>query len=136
MDLDDVVWALRNHREPSDIRRHELTNEEWRRVARHLPRRATRRGRPRPEREQQGGMLWILRTGAPWRDLPRERYGPWQTVMRTFHTWRRLGVLERVKQALLQDLEQAGRLDWDLWCVDGTSVRATRAAVGGSKGGG
>lgn len=136
MDLDDVVWALRNHREPSDIRRHELTNEEWRRVARQLPRRATRRGRPRPEREQLDGMLWILRTGAPWRDLPRERYGPWQTVMRTFHTWRRLGVLERVKQALLQDLEQAGRLDWDLWCVDGTSVRATRAAVGGSKGGG
>lgn len=136
MDLDDVVWALRNHRESSDIRRHELTNEEWRRVARHLPRRATRRGRPRPEREQLDGMLWILRTGAPWRDLPRERYGPWQTVMRTFHTWRRLGVLERVRQALLQDLEQAGRLDWDLWCVDGTSVRATRAAVGGSKRGG
>lgn len=135
MDLDDVVWALRNHREPGDIRRHELTNEEWSRVAPLLPRRATRRGRPRPEREQLDGMLWILRTGAPWRDLPRERYGPWQTVMRTFHTWRRVGVLEKVKQALLQDLDQAGRLDWDLWCVDGTCVRATRAAVGGSKGG-
>jgi len=53
--------------------------------------------------------------------------------MRTFHAWRRLGVLEKVKQALLQELDEAGRLDWDLWCVDGTSVRATRAAVGGSK---
>jgi len=52
MDLDDVVWALRNHREPGDVRRHELTNEEWSRVAPLLPRRATRRGRPRPEREQ------------------------------------------------------------------------------------
>ena len=77
------------------------------------------------------GLLWLLRTGAPWRDLPRERFGPWQTVWRRFDRWRREGTLERLKEVLLSRLNRSGELDWELWCVDGTSVRASRAAVGG-----
>jgi transposase len=65
-------------------------------------------------------MFWILRTGAPWRDLPRERYGPWRTVWRRFDQWRREGRLEEIKQRLLAQLNEAGVVDWDLWCVDGT----------------
>ncbi|RMG14073.1 MAG: transposase [Planctomycetota bacterium] len=74
-------------------------------------------------------------TGAPWRGLP-ERQGPGKTVWCRFDPWRREGRLDRVKQRLLAHLNEAGELDWDLWWVDGTSIRAARCANGGRKGGG
>lgn len=80
------------------------------------------------------GMMWILRTGAPWRDLP-ERYGAWETVYGRFRQYRRDGVLDRVLERLQLRLNAEGYIDWDLWCVDGTSIRATRAAGGAAKGG-
>jgi len=79
------------------------------------------------------GVLWVLCTGAPWRDLPEGRFGPWQTVYDHFRNWRRAGVFGRVVEALQLKLEKAGLIDWDLWCVDGASVRGTRAAAGASK---
>jgi transposase len=78
------------------------------------------------------GILWSLRTGAPWRDLP-ERFGPWQTVYDYFRNWRRQGVYSRILEALHIRLDRQGRMDWDLWCIDGSSVRATRAAAGAGK---
>lgn len=78
------------------------------------------------------GILWILRTGAPWRDLP-ERFGPWQTVYDHFARWRREGVYDRILEALHIRLDADGEIDWDLWCIDGSSVRATRAAAGAAK---
>jgi transposase len=78
------------------------------------------------------GMLWVVRTGAPWRDLP-ERYGPWQTVYDYFSTWRQSGVLDQILEALQIRLDADGHIDWDLWCVDGSSIRASRAAAGASK---
>ena len=77
-------------------------------------------------------MLWILRSGAPWRDLP-ERFGPWQTVYHHFNSWRRRKVWERILQALQVRLDAEGHIDWDLWCVDGTVVRASRSAAGAGK---
>jgi transposase len=77
-------------------------------------------------------IFWLLRTGAPWRDLP-ERYGPWQTVYEWFTRWRRDGTWDRMLEALQIRLDREGRIDWDLWCVDGTNVRASRAAAGGGK---
>ena len=115
----------------SGVGRHEVTDEEWQLVERVLPEPRNRRGRPRSHRQMLNGLLWLLRTGAPWRDLPRERFGPWQTVWRRFDRWRREGTLERLKEVLLSRLNRSGELDWELWCVDGTSVRASRAAVGG-----
>lgn len=76
--------------------------------------------------------MWILSTGAPWRDLP-ERYGPWQTAYHHYVRWRDGGVLDVILDTLHLRLDQNGYLDWDLWCVDGASVRATRAAAGASK---
>jgi transposase len=78
------------------------------------------------------GVLWILGTGAPWRDLP-ERFGPWQTVHRYFSQWRSAGVFARIIDALQIKLDEQGLIDWELWCVDGANVRASRAAAGADK---
>ena len=75
------------------------------------------------------GVLWRLRTGAPWRDLP-ERYGPWQTVYHRFSQMRRTGLVLRMLERLQARLNAEGLIDADLWCIDGTVIRAARAAAG------
>ena len=77
-------------------------------------------------------ILWRLRTGTPWRDLP-ERYGPWQTVYSRFRRWQRAGVWTRVLAILQADGDAAGDLDWTLHFVDGTTVRAHQHAAGAPK---
>lgn len=115
------------------MKRHEVTDEQWSAVEPLIPQSKARTGRPaRPARVMLNGMLWILRTGAPWRDLP-ERFGPWQTVYDYFARWRGEGVFDRILEALQIRLDEQGLIDWDLWCVDGSSVRASRAAAGASK---
>lgn len=115
------------------MKRHEVTEEQWMAVEPLIPQLKARTGRPaRPARVMLNGMLWTLRTGAPWRDLP-ERFGPWQTVYDYFARWRREGVFDRILAALQIRLDERGLIDWDLWCVDGSSVRASRAAAGASK---
>ena len=78
------------------------------------------------------GIFWRLNTGAPWRDLP-ERYGPWQTVYDRFWRMRRSGLLDRLIERLQLRLNEAGLIDPDLFCIDGSSVRAARAAAGAAK---
>lgn len=75
------------------------------------------------------GILWINRTGAPWRDLP-ERYGKWQTVSSRFYRWRKSGIWERVLEALEQQADSEGKLDWEVHYVDSTVVRAHQHAAG------
>jgi transposase len=115
------------------MHRHELTDEQWFAVQDCLPQRTATVGRkPSDPRLMLNGIFWILGTGAPWRDLPF-RFGPWQTVYDHFRNWRKSGVYDRILEALQIKLDKQGRLDWDLWCVDGACVRATRAAAGASK---
>src|SRR5437899_444855 len=74
------------------VRRHELTDAEWERLARLLPPEKPKTGKPnKSHRLILNGILWKLRTGAPWRDLP-ERYGPWETVYTRVRRWRPAGV--------------------------------------------
>ncbi len=117
------------------MRRHELTDEQWLLLKDMLPARSAR-GRPRRDlREVLNAVFWLLRTGAPWRDMP-QRYGPWQSAYHWFNLWRRDGTWDRMLEALHVRLDREGRIDWDLWCVDGTTIRASRAAAGaGEKGG-
>ena len=115
------------------MKRHELTDEQWALVEPHVPRSSARTGRPPSDpRLMLNGAFWILHTGAPWRDLP-ERFGPWQTVYDHFSKWRKAGVFARVVEALQLKLDKDGLIDWDLWCVDGAHVRASRAAAGADK---
>lgn len=115
------------------MKRHELTDEQWELVEPHLPRSTARTGRPaRDRRMLLNGIFWILSTGAPWRDLP-ERFGPWQTVYDHFRHWRKSGVFARIIEDLQVELDKDGYIDWQLWCVDGSSVRAARAAAGADK---
>ena len=107
----------------------ELTNEQWEIVNAILPPdrvRADQRGRPWSDRRKVfNGILWILRTGAPWKDLP-ERYGKYQTVHRRFQNWVRSGVLERVLLAVAKDLRERGGLDLSECFVDGTFAPAKK----------
>jgi transposase len=78
------------------MRRHDLTNEQWQRLEPLLPPQKPRTGRPNSDhRAIINGILWILRTGAPWRDMP-ERYGSWSTVYSRFQRWRKAGIWDRV----------------------------------------
>ena len=117
------------------MRRYELTDEQWELIAGLFPSQRGRGRRFRDHRSMVNAMMWILNTGSPWRDLP-ERYGPWKTAYNRFNRWRKEGLFDRVLERLQIRLDEEGQIDWDLWCVDGSSVRAHAAAVGaGEKGG-
>ena len=115
-------------------RRHELTDAQWERLAPLLPPQRPRTGRPANDhRTVLDGMLWILRTGAPWRDLP-ERYGSWKTVASRFRRWREAGAWDRVLVALRAEAAHDGTLDDTLATIDGTGIRAHHQAAGAKKG--
>jgi transposase len=96
-----------------------------------LPATTTQTRRPVDDRPILNGIFWRLNTGAPWRDLP-DRFGKWKTVHDRFSKLRKSGLLDRLLEALQLRLDQRGLIDFDLWCVDGSSIRASRAAAGAS----
>src|SRR5438270_2852464 len=112
--------------------RHELPERHWERIAQFFPPAGHHRRRGRPLEDHHrilNGILWRLHTGAPWRDIP-EYYGSWETIYGRFRRWRRDGTWVTILTHLLEDLEQRRRLGRDLWLVDATIVRASRAAAG------
>jgi transposase len=116
------------------MHRGDLTNDEWQRLEPLLPPQKPTTGRPAADhRRIINGMLWIARTGAPWRDLP-ERYGAVGTVSSRFYRWRQAGTWDRILAALQQLANAAGHVDWQMHFVDGTSVRAHQHAAGAKKG--
>jgi len=114
--------------------RYELTDEQWNLLKVLFPTQK-RGGKWNDHRTTLNGMLWILRSGAPWRDLP-DRYGKWKSVYHRFNRWRREGLFDRILKALQIRLDKQGKIDWDLWLVDGSNVRASRSAAGARKKGG
>jgi transposase len=114
----------------------DLKDAQWELVKPLLPkpvRRADGRGRPRVnDREILNGILWILRTGARWQDLP-ERYPPYQTCHRRFQEWVRSGVFEQVLRTLVTDVKERGGLDLTECFIDGSFVIAKKGAVGWEK---
>ena len=114
------------------VGRHDLTDAAWEAVCDCLPARKKLGRPPRDPRQVLNGVFWILRTGAPWRDLP-ESYGPWETVYCRFRAWERDGIIDAMMSRLQSRLDRDGNIDWDLWCIDGTSVRAAKAAAGAPK---
>lgn len=91
--------------------------------------RRDRRGRPwRDPRDVLNGVLWILRAGAPWKDLPA-RYPSYQTCHRRFQQWRRTGVFEDVLQRLAEDLRDRGKLDLTEGFIDASFSSAQKGAL-------
>ncbi len=108
--------------------RYELTDDEWERLKDLLPPENTGRGRPsKPNRKMLNGILWVARSGAPWRDLP-ERFGPWQTVYERFTVWSDANIFEEIFELL--------NLDADLQdlSIDSTSCKVHPHAAGAKKG--
>ena len=110
------------------MKRYELTKEQWERVKAVLPpERTGKRGRPRKDdRKMLNGMLWIVRSGAQWRELP-EAYGPWQSVYARFAKWRDDGTLEAIFHALSADA------DMENLSLDSTCIKVHESANGEEK---
>ena len=86
------------------------------------------RGVPRvDDRRVLSAILWVLRSGAPWRDLP-ERYGPYTTAYNRFVRWRAAGVWDRIMDGV------AAAYDGDIQMIDSSSVRVHQHAAGAKKG--
>ena len=112
--------------------RHRLQDNEWQAIEDLFPKPA-RTGRPPTDaRAAVDGILWILRTGAAWRDLPKE-FPPWKTVWHLFDKWNGEGLLDALLKQLRAIQVDIGKIDEELWCVDGSIVRAARCAAGGGK---
>jgi transposase len=109
----------------------DLTDAQWAILAPLLPKprlRRDRRGRPwRDPRDVLNGILWILRTGAPWQDLP-DRYPSYQTCHRRFQRWVDNGALRGVLKALAADLHARGGLDLSEAFIDGSFANAKKKA--------
>ena len=105
-----------------------LSDRQWDRISGLIIGRVDQRGSTgRDNRMFVEGVLWIVRTGSPWRDLP-EAFGGWNSVFRRFSRWSRKGVWHRIFEALSDDL------DFEYLIIDSTIVRAHQHASG-AKGG-
>jgi len=116
-------------------KRYELSDESWAVVA-DLFTESHGRGRPRlSDRLMLDGVLWVLCSGAAWRDMP-ERFGPWSTVYQRFRGWRNQGTFVQMLKRLHLRLNEQGLIDLQIWMIDSTAIRATRASSGAGKKGG
>ena len=114
----------------------DLTEEQWAIIEPLLPKpvkRADGKGRPRvDDRTILNGILWVMRTGAPWHDIPN-RYPPYQTCHRRFQEWVRSGTFEKILRTLVEDVKERGELDLTECFIDGTFVMAKKGAKGWEK---
>jgi transposase len=110
----------------------DLTNEQWQRIKDFIPKPKARPGKsgipPQELRAVLNGILWILRTGAPWADLP-ERYPPKSTCHRRFQEWTQSGVFAKILTELATDLKERGGIDLSEGFIDGTFAPAKKGAM-------
>lgn len=118
--------------------RGDLTDRQWERISPRLPidyyykRKKWRRKPGRAwgdHRRVINGILWVLRTGAPWEDLP-ERYGPHQTCFDRFARWKRDGTWDEILAALQTEAADEEEIVWENCALDGSYVRAHQHSAG------
>lgn len=114
---------------------YQLSDNQYARIEALLPRNGNRGGQWRDHRLMIDGILWALSDGGRWRNLP-ERFGPWPSVYDRFRRWSRQGLWDRILRHLQARKMQAGEIDWDLFCIDGSVVRAHQSAAGAPHEGG
>ncbi|MFI8592448.1 IS5 family transposase [Dietzia maris] len=102
----------------------QFTDEQWERIEPLLPSNEGRQGHPfRDNRKVVEGIIYRYRAGIPWRDLPREEFGAWQTVWKRHARYARDGTWDRILHVILADADAAGKIDWNV-SVDATICRA------------
>ena len=107
--------------------RKSLRDDQWARIEQMLPGKASDPGRSgRDNRLFVEAVLWVARTGSPWRDLPQE-FGEWNSVYQRFARWSKSGVWQRVFEQLALDA------DFEEVFIDSTIVRAHQHAAGAAK---
>ncbi len=110
----------------------DLTDQQWQILSDLIPEPIPRKdGRGRPWKDRRAvmnGILWVLRTGAPWADVP-ERYPSYQTCHRRFQQWVRSGVMRGVLEALAFDLRVRGALDVEEAFIDGSFAPAKKGGL-------
>ena len=111
-------------------RRYDISDSVWVLIEPHtIGNKGTWGGNARDTRLFINAVLWILRTGAPWRDLPPD-YGSWNTVQRRFCRWRDKGIWEKMLEALIDDP------DYEWLMIDATHIKVhphAAGAVGGNQ---
>ena len=107
------------------MRGYEVTDEQWERIKPLLPKQG-KVGRPRADdRKVLNGILYVLRTGCRWKDMPRE-YGAYVTAWRRLNRWQKEGVWTQIWQTLLANLDEEGKIKWTRAFLDGSFVPAKR----------
>ena len=110
------------------LKRYELTDQEWEQIAPLLPSNKGKKGRPpKDNRQMLNAIVWLARSGAPWRDLP-ERYGPWSSVYSRFRKWIEDGLLDNIFRILSMEAEL-----YEL-SIDASIVHAHQHSAGAKKG--
>ncbi len=116
------------------INRKDLTDTQWEKLQPLLPPQKSSKGRPNLDHRQIiNGIMWILRTGAPWRDLP-PCYGIHSSVSSRFYRWRKAGEGDEILAKLQTLADYEGRIDWEVHSGDSTVIRAHQHSAG-AKGG-
>ncbi len=113
----------------------DLTDEQWSILEKLIPSPppSPKGGRPRKDnRPILDGVLWVLRTGAQWADLP-DRYPPYQTCHRRFQEWSSSGVMGEVLRALARDLRERGGIEIEEAFIDGTFAGAKKGGPASGK---
>ena len=109
-----------------------ITEQQWEFLEPLFPEDELARGRPgrpfRNARDVLEGVLWVLRTGAQWNEMPK-RFPPYQTCHRRFQRWVEIGLMEKILTALAEDLRERGKLDLTEAYIDGTHAGAKKGGL-------
>ena len=111
---------------------YQLSDDQWAQIEFLLPKNGQRGGQWKDHRLMINGILWVLSDGGRWRNLP-ERFGPWQSVYDRFRSWTRRGLWDRILRHLQARKLSSDEIDWQLFAIDGTVIRAHQSAAGAGK---
>jgi transposase len=106
-----------------------LSDEQWQQIKDFLPDNGRRGGQWKDHRLMIDGILWALSDGGRWRNMPAE-FGAWQSVYDRFRNWTRRGLWDKILRRLQARRMRDGTIDWSLFAIDGTVIRAHQSAAG------
>ena len=112
--------------------RYELSDTQWEAIREFLPTNGHRGKQWKDHRLVIDGILWALSDGGRWRNVPRA-FGKWKTVYERFRRWSQEGLWDEILDELQLRKGLTGDIDWELFAIDGSVVRAHQSAAGASK---